>query len=215
MMNRFREPVNGFTHLAGAVLGAVGLIVLVILSRHHPDKMISLIVYGVSLILLYTASTTYHLTKGSQHTIDWLRSLDHAAIYLLIAGTYTPFCYNTLSGSWRWGMLGLVWALALVGMVYKVAFRHRNHGQLSTVLYVGMGWLALLIVPKAIEVLAPGALGLIVGGGIVYSLGAIVFALKKPNLHRHFGHHEVWHLFVLGGSALHYIAVLAYVALPG
>lgn len=212
MMTRFREPVNGFTHLAGAVLGAIGLIVLIALTYNEPGKLLTMIVYGVSLILLYTASTTYHLTKGSQSLEDWLRSLDHAAIYLLIAGTYTPFCYNLLSGGWRWGMLGLVWALALVGIVYKIALRHRSHSQLSTVLYVGMGWLALLILPHAINRLAPGALGLLIAGGVVYSLGAVIYALRRPNFHRYFGHHEVWHLFVLGGSALHYLAVLLYVA---
>ncbi len=212
MMTRFREPVNGFTHLAGAVLGAIGLVVLIALTYDQPDKLLTMIVYGVSLILLYTASTTYHLAKGSQSLQDWLRSLDHAAIYLLIAGTYTPFCYNLLNGGWRWGMLGLVWALALVGIVYKVALRRRSHSQVSTVLYVGMGWLALLMLPHVINRLAPGALGLIIAGGIVYSLGAVIYGLRRPNFHRYFGHHELWHLFVLGGSALHYLAVLLYVA---
>lgn len=212
MMTRFREPVNGFTHLTGAILGAIGLLVLLFLTRHDPAKMISMLVYGISLILLYTASTVFHLAKGSKSLQDWLRSLDHAAIYLLIAGTYTPFCYNILSGGWRWGMLGLVWALALAGVIYKIALRHHDHSQISTGLYVGMGWLALLVLPHAINRLAPGALALVVGGGLVYTLGAVIFALQRPNLHRHFGHHELWHLFVLGGSALHYFAVLIYVA---
>ena len=212
MLTYFREPVNGFTHLAGAILGALGLIALVALTADDPAKMVSMIVYGVSLILLYSASSAYHLTKGSQSLQDWLRSLDHAAIYLLIAGTYTPFCYNILSGGWRWGMLGLVWALALVGIIYKIALRRHSHSQVSTALYVGMGWLALLILPRIIETLAPGALALLVAGGLVYTFGAVIYALRRPNFHRHFGHHELWHLFVLGGSALHYLAVLLYVA---
>ena len=212
MLTYFREPVNGFTHLAGALLGALGLIVLVALTADDPARMTSMIVYGISLILLYSASSAYHLTKGSQSLQDWLRSLDHAAIYLLIAGTYTPFCYNILSGGWRWGMLGLVWALALVGIIYKIALRRHSHSQVSTALYVGMGWLALLILPRIIETLAPGALALLVAGGLVYTFGAVIYALRRPNFHRHFGHHELWHLFVLGGSALHYLAVLFYLA---
>jgi hemolysin III len=210
MLTHFREPVNGFTHLAGALLGLIGLIVLVILTRDDPARMVSMIVYGISLILLYTASTTYHLVKGSQNVQDWLRSLDHAAIYLLIAGTYTPFCYNLLTNGWRWGMLGLVWALALVGIIYKVGFRHHSHSRVSTALYVGMGWLAVIALPQIVERLAPGALALIVAGGLVYTLGAVIYALRRPNFHRYFGHHELWHLFVLGGSTLHFVAVLLY-----
>jgi hemolysin III len=211
-MSHFREPVNGFTHLAGAVLGVIGLGVLVWLTREDPAKMASMIVYGVSLILLYTASTTYHLTKGSKNTLDWLRSLDHASIYLLIAGTYTPFCYNVLTNGWRWGMLGIVWALALAGIIYKVVFRHKNHSAISTVLYVGMGWLAVIILPKVITLMAPGALALLVSGGLMYTVGAVIFALKRPNFHPQFGAHEVWHLFVLGGSAFHFAAIVFYVA---
>ncbi|GAB4574432.1 MAG: hemolysin III family protein [Anaerolineae bacterium] len=209
MMNRFREPVNGFTHLTGAVLGGIGLIVLIVLTYDDPTKLIPGLIYGISVILLYAASTTYHLVKSTQSMQDWLRSLDHAAIYLLIAGTYTPFCFNLLTGNWRWGMLGAIWALALVGIVYKIVFRRRQHRWPSTALYVGMGWLAVLALPQIIHTLAPTVLALIVAGGLAYTLGAVVYALRRPNFHRHFGHHELWHLFVLAGSALHYIAVVA------
>ncbi len=211
-MQRFREPVSGFTHLGGAIAAAVGLLVLVLLTREDTAKMISMGVYGLSAVALFLASTVMHLSRGSARKMAWLRTFDHAAIYLLIAGTYTPICYNVLTGTWRWGMLGLIWLLAFAGIVYKLAFHTRDHSLLSTAFYVAMGWAALLVAPRALELLPPGALLLIVAGGVVYSLGAIVFAAKRPNFHPQFGHHEVWHLFVLAGFALHFAAILFYVA---
>ncbi|MFC1960397.1 hemolysin III family protein [Chloroflexota bacterium] len=211
MMNRFREPVNGFTHLAGAISGVCGLILLVLLTRDDFPKMLSMLVYGLSLIAMYTASTVFHLTKGTPCLINRLRTIDLAAIYLLIAGTYTPFCYNALAGWWRWGMLGIIWTLAGTGILYKVAGR-RPRRAFSALLYVGLGWLAVLILPKALTVLATGAIVLIVTGGVVYTVGALVFALKWPDHHAIWGHHEIWHLFVLGGSAFHFVAVALYIA---
>jgi hemolysin III len=213
-MFRFREPVNGFTHLAGALLMAGGLIWLVALTRDEPEKLVTMIVYGISAILLYLASTVYHLVDGGERIELLLRRVDHAAIYLMIAGTYTPLVYNLMDGTWRWGLLSVVWLLALVGVVCKLLFlRGERFRLLSLVLYVGMGWIALAAIPEALRLLPTGALALIVGGGIVYTLGAVVFALRWPNLHRWFGHHELWHLFVLAGSALHFAAILGYIAL--
>ncbi len=212
MMQHFREPVSGFTHLGGAVLAFFGLITLIVETFDDPAKMASMIVYGISLILLYSASTALHLTRGTPRTIRWLRSFDHAAIYLLIAGTYTPFCYNVLSGKWRWGMLGVIWALAVIGVIYKLFFIRKDHSHLSTLFYVGMGWLAVFVLPQAVAQLPPGAVILIAGGGLLYTIGAVIFALRKPNFHRHFGFHEVWHLFTLGGSALHFAAIALYIA---
>ncbi len=210
-MHRFREPVSGLTHLAGAILGAAGLVWLVARTWDEPGKMLSMMVYGASLVLLYSASAALHLVKGTPRTILWLARVDHAAIYALIAGTYTPICYNVLTGGWRWGMLSTIWALAVVGIVFKLLYL-REAGHLSTLLYVGMGWLALLLLPTLLERLPAAAIWLIAGGGLLYSAGAVIFALRRPNLHPHFGFHELWHLFVLGGSALHFAAVLLYVA---
>lgn len=211
-MHRFREPVSGFTHLAGAILGAAALIWLIVLTRQDPAKMLSMIVYGVSLVLLYSASAALHLIKGSERTFLWLKRFDHAAIYALIAGSYTPICYNLLSGGWRWGMLSTVWALAVIGILFKL-FYLRESGHLSTLFYVGMGWLCVLALPQLLAQLPPGAIWLLVGAGLLYSVGAVIFAIQKPNFHPHFGFHEVWHLFVLGGSGLHFAVVLNYVAL--
>jgi hemolysin III len=210
-MHRFREPVSGFTHLAGALLAAAGLAWLILLTRADPAKLISMIVYGASLVLLYTASTVMHLTKGSERLVLWLNRIDHAAIYVLIAGSYTPIAAYALTGAWRWGLLAVVWALALVGIVYKLFFLQRG-GHLSTLFYIGMGWLGVIVVPQITHVFPMEAIALLLAGGLIYSAGALIFALRKPNFHPHFGFHELWHLFVLAGSALHFVVVLRYVA---
>jgi hemolysin III len=122
MLSKFREPVNGLTHLITAGVALVGLIALIIIGWGNPGKEISLLIYGLSLVLLFAASGTYHLVKGKPKTIEILRKFDHSAIYLLIAGTYTPICFNMLEGFWKWGMLGIVWGLALIGIGVKIFF---------------------------------------------------------------------------------------------
>lgn len=210
-MHRFREPVNGFTHLIGIPLGLLGLALLIAETYGSPDKMVSVVVYGVSIVLLYAASTVFHLVKGSERAVLLLRRIDHAAIYLMIAGTYTPIVYNVLSGNWRWGILGGVWMIAVIGIVYKLLFLRGDRNHLSTITYLAMGWIGVLVFPLALPLLHPGALWLILTGGVIYTIGALMFALQRPNLHPHFGHHELWHLFVLAGSIVHYAAVLHYV----
>ncbi|NWF70990.1 MAG: hemolysin III family protein [Chloroflexi bacterium] len=207
-MSRFYEPVNGFTHLAGALLAALGLVWLMTLTWDNTAKLVTVIVYGVSMILCFSASTVLHLTQCSLPVRKWLTRADHASIYIMIAGTYTPFCYNVLtSEAWRWSILSLIWALALAGVLYKLFLYNKEH-HLSTLSYVAMGWLAVVLFPQALHMLPAPILWLVIGGGVTYSVGAVIFALKKPNFHRHFGFHELWHLFVLGGSALHFVAVL-------
>lgn len=210
MMHHFREPVSGLTHLAGAILGVGALAWLIALTYEDPAKMISLIVYGVSLILLYSASAALHLIQGDERTILWLKRFDHAAIYALIAGSYTPICYNLLVGGWRWGMLGALWALALVGIIFKLCYL-RESGHLSTLFYVAMGCAAFVALPELLARLAPGAIALLVGCGLLYVIGAFIFSIERPNFHPHFGYHELWHLFVLGGSSLHFMVILLYV----
>ena len=163
-MHRFREPVNGFTHLAGAVLAAVGLIWLIVMTHDNTAKMLSIIVYGVSMILLYAASATFHLTKASDGMLLWLRRLDHAAIYLMIAGTYTPFIYNVLDSSLRWWLLAVVWLLAAAGIAYKLLFLE-DSGLISLICYVAVGCVGVLFAPQTLSVLPFGAFVLIVMGG--------------------------------------------------
>lgn len=210
-MHRFREPVNGFTHLAGAALAALGLIWLIFMTQDNLAKMLSIIVYGVSMILLYAASATFHLTKASDNILLWLRRLDHAAIYLMIAGTYTPFIYNVLDSSLRWWLLAVVWLLAAAGIAYKLLFLN-DSGLISLICYVAVGCVGLLVVPQTVSALPVGAIILIISGGAFYLVGAVIFGLEKPNFHRYFGHHELWHIFVLGGSLMHFAAILFYIA---
>ena len=209
MASRFREPVSGFTHLAGAVLAAIGLIGLIAGTAHDPERQIPAVVYGISLVLVFCASSALHLTRGSDRTILWLQRIDHASIYLLIAGTYTPFCVLLLSGMSRWVMLIFIWAIAAVGVIYKLLFLKKD-GLLSTVAYVAMGWVGIILIPTVGSLLPAAAIALVLGGGVIYTIGAVIFALGRPNLHRYFTFHDLWHLFVLGGSALHFIAVAHY-----
>lgn len=209
-MHRFREPVNGFTHLAGAILAAIGLIWLMVATHDNAAKMLSVMVYGVCMILLYTASATFHLTKASDRVLLWLRRLDHAAIYLMIAGTYTPFIYNVLDSSLRWSLLAVVWLLAAAGIVYKLLFL-KDSGLISLICYVAVGCIGILVAPQTLHALPPGAILLIAIGGAFYLVGAVIFGLEKPNIHRYFGHHELWHLLVLSGSLVHFAAILFYI----
>lgn len=205
-----REPVNSLTHAIGAVLALIGMVWLVWMARDYPGRVVALAVFGTSMVLLYTASSVMHAWNGSASILYRLNQLDHAAIYLLIAGSYTPFAYTFLEGGWRWGMLIAVWTVAIIGVVLKLGFN--MYGHLSTVFYVAMGWIAVIGAPVLFRSDYVNAMWLILAGGIVYTLGAVIFALRKPNFHVHFGHHEIWHLFVLGGSTCHFIAAAIWVA---
>jgi hemolysin III len=211
---RLREPVNGLTHAAGGLLAAVGLSVLLATaaSTGRLDQLVAFGVFGLSLVALYAASALYHLLPLSPSGVARLRRLDHMTIFVLIAGTYTPFCLLALDGGWRWGLLGLIWSLALCGVLLKALWMDAPRW-LSVVLYLGMGWIAVIATPALLRAVPPGGIIWVLAGGLVYSAGALVYGLKRPNLVPGvFGFHEVWHLFVLAGSACHFWAVLRYVA---
>lgn len=202
---RGREPVSGLTHAAGAVLALGGMVWLVHLTRHDIPKMLTVIVFGASMIVLYTASAVLHLYRGSKQMIRRLNQFDHAAIYVMIAGTYTPFLYILLAGGWRWGTLVAIWAVAIIGAAIKLVYFWQGH--VSTMLYVSMGWLGVIVAPRILPVLEMPALWLLAGGGVIYMVGALIFALRRPNFHPRFGFHELWHVLVLAGSALHFAAL--------
>jgi hemolysin III len=202
------ERFNGYTHLAGAILALAGATVLVVLAaqRADPWRIVSFAVYGSTLFALYLVSTLYHSLRAGRAK-DVFRKLDHCSIYLLIAGTYTPFTLVTLGGAWGWSLFGAIWALAVVGIVQEcwVASGARVT---SLVIYVLMGWLALPALPPLFAALGWSGMAWVVGGGVIYTAG-IAFYLYDERV-RHF--HGVWHLFVLAGSATHYAAIAAYVA---
>ena len=211
---RLREPVSGLIHLAGGLLAIVGLIVLLAKAANagRADQMVAFGVFGLGLIALYTASTLYHLLPLSAAGVARLRRLDHMMIFVLIAGTYTPFCLLALDGGWSWGLLALAWGLALCGALLKLFWMEAPRW-LSVALYLGMGWVAVIAAVPLSRAVPGGGMTWVLAGGLIYSAGAAVYGLKRPNpLPKVFGFHELWHLFVVAGSACHFWAVLRYVA---
>jgi hemolysin III len=208
MLKKLREPVNSLTHWAGALLALIGLIALLIVGWSTPAKIISLAIYGVSLIFLFSASATYHMVQVKDKALEIFRKIDHAAIYVLIAGTYTPFCVNAFDGFWKWGMLSIIWTLAVIGIVVKI-FIIRAPRWLNAGIYIVMGWLSIAAVGEMLSALPAWVLVWMLIGGVIYTLGAVVYITKifnfKPGV---FGFHEVWHIFVLLAALAHFIAVM-------
>jgi hemolysin III len=211
MRLRLREPVNALTHLLGAVLSVIGLVMLIITAMENGNArtVVGVSIFGASLVLMYCVSALYHAsTRGLGH----FQRIDHVMIYVLIAGSYTPVCLIVLGGRLGMTLLITVWALAALGVYQKIVWMHAPRW-LSTALYLGMGWIAVLIVRPLITAGSPGFFFWLLGGGIAYSLGAVIYANKWPRRGaKVFGPHEIWHLFVMAGSFAHYWAILAYVA---
>lgn len=200
----FKDPWSAATHFAGFLAALVGLGVLVALSVGHPVKQAGMAVYGVTLALLFAASSAYHFFDLGPARNRWLRRLDHAAIFLLIAGTYVPMLLHLLDGAWRVGMLATMAALTALGVALKLVWLESPRW-LSVGAYLAMGWVVVVPSYRIFPLLTPLQLGLLVAGGVVYTGGAVVYSLKRPDPWPGvFGHHEVWHLFVLLGAALHF-----------
>jgi len=209
-----REPINALSHALGVVLGAIGLVVLLGLADGDPTRVASALVYGISLIVLFVASTLLHGVRAGARVLRALRLFDHAAIFVLIAGTYTPITLITLQERHTitgWVMFSIVWGLALLGVLFKVAWLGAPRW-VSTGLYLLLGWLALLAIGPLITSLPVPALFWLVVGGLAYSVGAVVYARKRPDpFPAVFGYHELWHLFVLAGAASHFVMIAGYV----
>ena len=209
-----REPVNGLTHMVGGVLASIGLIVRLVTAagERRADQLVAFGIFGFSLITLYAASALYHLLPLSPAGVARLRRVDHMSIFVLIAGTYTPFCLLALDGGWRVGLLGLIWVLALCGILLKLFWMDAPRW-LSVALYLGMGWVAVIAAPALFRAVPTGGMAWVLAGALVYSAGALVYGLRRPNpVPGVFGFHELWHLFVMAGSACHFWAVLGYIA---
>ena len=200
------ELANSITHGLGIALSVAGLVILVVLSAIHGNAwhVVSCAIYGATMILLYTASTLYHSFQNP-NVKRIMRVLDHSSIYLLIAGTYTPFTLVTLHGPWGWSLFVVVWGLALAGIAFKVYFTGR-FPKISTIIYVGMGWIAVIAIKPLMDILPAGGLIFLFGGGLSYTFGVIFYVWHKLPYH-----HAVWHLFVLGGTVLHFFGILFYV----
>ena len=203
----YGEKFNAVSHLLGAVLALAGTVVLVVLAAlgGDPWKVVGVSIYGASLVLMYSSSTLYHSVRGGRAK-DFLRKMDHQSIYLLIAGSYTPFCLVTLRGPWGWSLLGVVWGLAVVGSLQDL--RPRNDARiLSVVIYLLMGWAAVVALVPMVNALGRAGFAWVATGGLFYTVGIVFYALDARLKHAH----GIWHLFVLAGSAAHFIAILLYV----
>ena len=203
------EIANSVTHGLGLLASIVGAVVLISLAAQRGEgwHVVSAAVYGATLVSLYAASTLYHALKGTKAR-DVLRLLDHCAIYLLIAGTYTPITLVSLRGGWGWTLFGAVWALAVAGIFFKV-FATGRFGYLSTVAYVLMGWICIIALKPILLLLSPGAIALLLAGGVAYTAGTLFYAWERVPYS-----HAVWHLFVVAGSICHYLAIALYVLAP-
>jgi len=205
--NRKSEELwNVVTHGTGAILSIVALIVMVVYSIYHKGTIMHIaasVIFGTSLVLLYSASTIYHWAW----TLRWkrlLQRIDHLCIYLLIAGSYTPIALLGLKGVWGWTIFGLIWAFAIAGFIFKFSPLRKSE-KLSLTLYALMGWLIIIAIKPLIENLATGALFFLLGGGLCYTFGIYFYAKEKMPYS-----HTIWHLFVLGGSTLHFLGVFLY-----
>lgn len=202
----YGEKFNAISHLVGAIAAVIGSVVMIVVAVRDGDpwKVVSVSIFGATLIMMYTASVLYHSLHGPAKAL--FQKLDHQSIYLLIAGTYTPFCLVTLRGPWGWSLFGVVWSLALIGGLQEL--RPKNEARiLSVVIYVVMGWaIVAALFPLLRELGTPGFIWLAMGG-IFYTGGIVFYALDKRLRHSH----GVWHLFVLAGSIAHYFAILLYV----
>lgn len=201
------DPFSAISHMVGAGLAIVALVALLILAHGRPWHVVCFSVYGATLILLFTASALHHSIRH----VRGLERLDHAMIYMLIAGSYTPLCLILLRGPWGWSIFGVEWGLGITGLVLSLSLKHVPDW-IRLILYIGMGWLIVIALAPLRAALNPTEWAWLVAGGVTYTLGAVVFALDKPHLiPGKFHAHDLWHCFVLGGGTCHFIVMLLMV----
>lgn len=214
---KIKDPGSAITHLIGMLMAIFATMPLIIKALSAPDKIhvVCLTIFIASMILLYGASTTYHTLDLSPSTNKILKKLDHCMIFVLIAGTYTPICVIVLHNTTGYMMLTLVWAIAIIGIIFKICWVTCPKW-LSSVLYIAMGWVCVLAFTQIINSLPVAAFNWLLAGGIIYTVGGVIYALKLPifnSKHKYFGSHEIFHLFVMAGSICHFIMMFNYVAL--
>ncbi|AMJ41150.1 PAQR family membrane homeostasis protein TrhA [Anaerotignum propionicum] len=210
---KVKDPISALTHFVGFLAVIPCFILLMYKAKLEASvwHQWGFAIFGISLLLLYGASTIYHTLKLSQNKVNILRRIDHMMIFVLIAGTYTPICLVSLHGTWGWTMLVLIWAFALTGILLKIFWMNAPRW-LSTLIYVVMGWLAVIVFVPLEKAVSWNGVGLLLAGGIAYTVGAVIYGLKKPNItFKHFGFHEVFHIFVMVGSSLHIAFMFEYV----
>jgi len=210
LLLKIKDPVSCLTHFSGFLL-SIWALFLLLSAGSGPVEMIAFAVFGSTMLLMYSASTIYHMFNLSEKGTIILRKIDHSMIFLFIAGSFTPFTLLLMEGNLKWIMISVVWGIALVGIILKLLWMHAPRW-VSLTIYLGMGWLGLIIIPYTFMEL-PAAAWWIVVGGLSYTLGAVVYGIQKPNpVPEWFGFHEIWHLFVMGGSFCHFWSVYKYLA---
>lgn len=214
-MNTYiREPINGLTHLAGAIFAFIGLLAMVIKAvsiGESPLTVGAVIIFGISMILLYAASATYHMVIARDKVIAFLRKIDHSMIFVLIAGSYTPFCLISLNGTTGWIIFSIVTVIAIAGILFKMVWFNCPRW-LSTALYIAMGWIIIFASSPLSDRLSAQGFFLLVLGGIFYTIGGVIYAVKPKFLEsKYLGFHEIFHIFILLGSLAHFLSVYMYV----
>lgn len=216
MQITIREPGSAITHFIGMMMAVFAAVPLLVKASAGTDTktFLAMFIFIGSMILLYGASTMYHSVNLSGHKLKFFKKMDHMMIFVLIAGSYTPICLIVLGGEQGYSLLALVWGIAVVGMLIK-AFWVTCPKWFSSVIYIAMGWVCILVFGELSATLPLAAFGWLLAGGIIYTIGGIIYALKLPifnSKHKSFGSHEVFHLFVMGGSVCHFIFMYLYVA---
>lgn len=213
--SKVKDPGSALTHFIGFLAVIPCFIALIQKARLEAStlEVVAFSIFGISLLLLYGASTIYHTLRLSQEKTQILRRIDHMMIFVLIAGTYTPICLISLRGAWGWTLLALIWGIALGGILLKI-FWMQAPRWLSTIIYVVMGWLAVIAFVPLERAVSWGGIAILLCGGIAYTVGAVIYALKKPNIPaiKYFGFHEIFHVFVMAGSAFHIAFMFLFVA---
>lgn len=215
MQVTIREPGSAITHFIGWLLAIIAASPLIVKAWNtSPLTAMAMVIFSVSMILLYGASATYHSVTVSDKVLKIFRKIDHMMIFVLIAGSYTPVCLIVLGGKMGYTLLALVWGIAIVGMIIK-AFWITCPKWFSSVIYISMGWTCVLVFGTLWDTLPHAAFAWLLAGGIIYTIGGVIYALKLPifnSIHKNFGSHEIFHLFVMGGSICHFIFMYFYVA---
>ena len=212
MLSRhLREPFSGLSHLLGALLSlvALGYMLNQIPTENTGTYLASYLSFGISMFLMFGASAVYHLVETTDEGIKKLKRVDHMAIFVMIAGSYTPFILLGLEGALATTMFAVIWGIATFGILVKIFWLHAPRW-LSTALYLGMGWVSIIVYQPLSENLPAAAIEWLIYGGVAYTLGAVVYACKWPNIHAKFGFHELWHIFVLAGAGAHFVSIGLY-----
>lgn len=213
VIKKWKDPISALTHFIGLLLAVPCAVMLVYEAYKHSTvwHVVSLAVFGITMICLYGASTIYHMLPVRESISERLRRIDHIMIFVFIAGTYTPVCLVPLRGVWGWTLLSIVWGLAIMGILLKVVWMNAPRW-LSTIIYVIMGWVVLIAFYPLSKAVSAGGILLLVAGGVTYTVGAVIYGMEKPLPDfKLFGFHEVFHLFVMGGSLFHVLFMFRYV----